>query len=510
MKPTDHLYQLIKSLTKSEKRYFKLYSQLQKGDKQYLRIIDSLEKMKGNYDEEKLKQILVKKQINVEQFHVTKNYLYNLILKALRSYNDQKSISNKLKSLLAEAKILEQKGLYNQYEKKLKSAKSLSVKYEKHLVRLAVLDREILLALGQKNKGLEGRLKELYKEVKHTMSQAKIEVEYKELLHQIFVWYRTKNKVRDKGASSKLLKLQEDELLVDASKATTFQTKICFFFSHALINHLLGEDLSKANLYYQKVIEIWERYPFMQVENYKLYKIHLSNYLNSCHSIQKYKPFPEILEKIMELPAFTFDEQAEEFQNVAYLELLYQMNTLQYESAIALIPAIEKGLKKYAAKVNKARVFSFYFNITILYFANEEYAKASLWIQKILDEQKIDHRKDVQQLARIIQLIVHYELEHYDFLESLYRSTYRGLKKANELHPFEKLVLQLIKQLQKLESKQDRKSTLGSFLKGLKEIEQNAVQKKIMGLTEIEIWAASKINAKTFLETLKEKKTNAI
>ena len=54
MKPSTELFSLIKSLTKSEKRFFKLNSSLQSGDKNYLKLFDYIEKQ-NSYNEEKLK-----------------------------------------------------------------------------------------------------------------------------------------------------------------------------------------------------------------------------------------------------------------------------------------------------------------------------------------------------------------------------------------------------------------------------------------------------------------------
>ena len=46
MKPTHDLFDLVHSLTKSEKRFFKLQSSLQAGEKNYVRLFDLLEKQK--------------------------------------------------------------------------------------------------------------------------------------------------------------------------------------------------------------------------------------------------------------------------------------------------------------------------------------------------------------------------------------------------------------------------------------------------------------------------------
>jgi hypothetical protein len=84
MKPSTELHDLIKSLTKSEKRFFKLHSALQSGDKNYLRIFDAIDKQKV-YDEEALKKQFAKETF-IKHLPSEKNHLYKLILKALRAY----------------------------------------------------------------------------------------------------------------------------------------------------------------------------------------------------------------------------------------------------------------------------------------------------------------------------------------------------------------------------------------------------------------------------------------
>ena len=54
MKPSTELFNLIQSLSKSEKRFFKLSSSLQDGEKNYLKLFDAIEKQKS-YDEKEIK-----------------------------------------------------------------------------------------------------------------------------------------------------------------------------------------------------------------------------------------------------------------------------------------------------------------------------------------------------------------------------------------------------------------------------------------------------------------------
>ena len=68
MKKTDDLFQLIKSLSKSEKGYFKKFSYLYtiEGEKNYIKLFDAIEKQK-EYDEKKLLKIFNEEEF-IKQF----------------------------------------------------------------------------------------------------------------------------------------------------------------------------------------------------------------------------------------------------------------------------------------------------------------------------------------------------------------------------------------------------------------------------------------------------------
>ena len=128
MKPTHDLFDLVHSLTKSEKRFFKLQSSLQAGEKNYVRIFDLLEKM-DHYDEEFVKESF-KGELFLKHLPSEKNHLFKLILKALRSYHGEASVRSVLKQALKNVDILHKKGLFEECKKELKRAKKLAMSYE--------------------------------------------------------------------------------------------------------------------------------------------------------------------------------------------------------------------------------------------------------------------------------------------------------------------------------------------------------------------------------------------
>ncbi|MCB9336004.1 MAG: hypothetical protein H6586_07635, partial [Flavobacteriales bacterium] len=85
MKSKELLFELVHSLTKSEKRFVKLNAQMHSGDKVYLKLMDAILKQ-NEYNEDELLG-LFKNEKFVKQFSVAKNYLINFILKQLRQYH---------------------------------------------------------------------------------------------------------------------------------------------------------------------------------------------------------------------------------------------------------------------------------------------------------------------------------------------------------------------------------------------------------------------------------------
>lgn len=129
MKPSNELFDLIKSLSKSEKRFFKLQSALQSGDKNYVRLFDTIDRM-VEYNEEHVKQVF-KGEKFIRHLPSEKNHLYKLILKALRSYYGDTSISSILKQEIKNIEILYNRALFDECNKFLIRAKKLAVQYEK-------------------------------------------------------------------------------------------------------------------------------------------------------------------------------------------------------------------------------------------------------------------------------------------------------------------------------------------------------------------------------------------
>jgi hypothetical protein len=115
--PSEDLWKLIHSLNISEKGYFVKFAKRHSPEKEnnYIRLFDAISNQSEKYDENDLKSKF-KNEKFIKQLTSAKNYLYNMILKSLVSYNDDKSTESVLSGLKEQYTILFQKTLFDQAE----------------------------------------------------------------------------------------------------------------------------------------------------------------------------------------------------------------------------------------------------------------------------------------------------------------------------------------------------------------------------------------------------------
>ena len=112
MEKTDALFLLVKSLTKSEKRQFKLYAGRLGGnsEKNFMALFSLLDKM-NDFDE---KQILENTNIKKQQLSNSKAHLYKQILVSLKLNPIHQNTKMQIREQLDFATILFNKGLHQQ------------------------------------------------------------------------------------------------------------------------------------------------------------------------------------------------------------------------------------------------------------------------------------------------------------------------------------------------------------------------------------------------------------
>lgn len=183
MKKSKDTFELIHSLSKSEKRYIKLSISVHKGEQDHIKLFDVLESLK-EYDETKIRELLKGEKL-LGRLHVVKNYLYHQILKSLRSYHNSISMSIEVNSILHSISILHRKGLATHAQKMVDKAKKICEQHELFSQLLELNEWEIRLLTFNKEKFAQTDMPKILKNQKNILENFVDDYNSRILMHQV-------------------------------------------------------------------------------------------------------------------------------------------------------------------------------------------------------------------------------------------------------------------------------------------------------------------------------------
>lgn len=486
MPQSPPVFELIKSLSSNEKRYFRLFCNLQdakEGQKQYLQLFDFLEKQ-SHYDEQAI-EITFAQQKLLDNLNATKNYLYRLVLKSLRAYYAKTHVDQIIGDTISNMMILEDRGLYSLAQQAMRKAKKVAAKHHRYYYLPFLLRKEAIYHCTLHEKKMRQRLGEIQTEMSNTLSALKHESDAFQLYLLAGLMQR-EGELQPTDLTTLLQSFESTSTSLAASTMVSFFTKISLLFVEATI----AWEEQRLDDYYQSMQNLreeWQNEPHMIAAEPQLYRVHLANLLYATARVERYEVLPVIIDDMKNVLTRNFNDAAETFQNVTFYQLLFHLNTEDMTGVDKLLKSIDIGFKKYKAKINKARELSFYHNISVLHMKCGDIDRALFWLNKILHHPKTEHRKDVQRFAIILQCFYHYSLKNFDLLDSLLAAAKKRLNRQSPLSKFETAAFSICQQLLKLPSDRARKEYI-SKVPGLL-TESIATTVYPIGYYELGLWA---------------------
>jgi hypothetical protein len=497
----DELFQLIKSLTSSEKRYFKTNA-AKGGDAKsnFVLLFDAIDSQLEEYDEELLKQKHKKKPF-IKYLPAEKKYLREQVMKQMRGFYSSKTVDNRINELLQDEIFYRDKGLNDLREKALLKAKELATEAERFHLLKEILKRQTAFVIEFEKKQLTEPVIQLINEQKHLSILQESELELETKNRELFSILRSGADMQDLAVNNRveMLITEVERYRTRISQSYTLQ---CFFERACSNYHLLLRDWKSSFNHTKNEYDIYQRSEHLKTEDSFNYKICLANLMSRSVSAKSHEWFKKALAEMKDLPSNSFNEEGEVFQNVYFQEHLYYINQGEFEKAEALVPIIEEGLVKYKAKINPARKIAFQFNIMVMYFVRHKFKEALRWCDLLLkDNSEIQQHQKFA--ASLLLPVIHFELGHEDLLDSLTRSAYRLLQKKNRLHAFERLVVKYLKGMPLTSDQKDFQLKLTSFQFDLQQLFDDPTVKPILGMEEISLWVKSKKSGIPMYDLLK-------
>lgn len=509
-KVSDNLHRLIKSLSKPEKRYFKIYSSRHTlGDKNNYQILfDAIDKQKA-YDEDTLKKQF-EGEAFVKKFSIAKSRLYDAILRSLDAYHANSSTEAQLKRLLHCAEILYKKTLYSQSAKLLRSAKKLAVKYEKHTTLLEIqmwekllIEKDIYQHMG------ETEIQELHEADRLVLQKISNYNEFWNIKSRLFHILNKRGKARTQDELEKFKVIIDNTLLDSEDTAMYYETKYLYYHIYSAYYFGIGDyENSYKNLI--KNVELIESEVDMFKEEPNVYFSVLTNVIYVASQLKQYEDVFMYLEKLRSMPEKMTINSNEDldiklFSSAYSIELTIHAHMGNFQKGLELIPIVEEGIKLYENKLPKVRKAWFYFSIAIIYFGNGDYSSTLRWINQLLNDIEIEESQDIHCFAQLLNLIVHIELGNERLVPYALKSTQRYLSTRNRVYKFETVVLNFIGKILKVKSAEESEAAYSELHQQFLELAEDPFEKTAFEYFDFIAWAESKSVGKPFVEIVKEK-----
>ncbi|MCB0478368.1 MAG: hypothetical protein KDC84_09405 [Crocinitomicaceae bacterium] len=506
MKPSTELFDLIKSLSKSEKRFFKLTSSLQSGDKNYLKIFDYIEKQK-DYDEERLKNHF-KKDTFINHLPSEKNHLYKLILKSLRSYYSEQDINSIIKQEIKNVEILHKKALYKECKKFIKRAKKLARDYEKfyYLFELVSWQKK-LLEEEYESGNFDEDLDALIEEESQIIEKLRNLAEYQILYSKINYVFRSGGFIQNEKDKATVDAIANYHLIIGKNTALSDRAAtICYYIKGLCA--VTYREYQESYIYFNKVRSILDRNPNIKSDTSKRYLMALTHLLSSYIDNKEYQKAEETIQDIRNLSKEkgfnNMDVKVSIFTSAFIAELTMHNRKGEFGKTLQIMDknaAMEEELKDI---INKEKEINIYFNKAYAYFGVGEYKKALSIVNIMINDNEQMLRQDLYSFSRVLNIMIHFELENYDFLEYVTKSTSRYLGKQDKDFTIETVFVKMISKIMK-KGEENKNEILALLKKEMEELFQNKKERIILDYIDIESWVESKLNDENFADTVKRK-----
>ncbi|MHA6248360.1 hypothetical protein ACXYMU_10515 [Pontibacter sp. CAU 1760] len=504
---TDPVFLLVKSLTKSEKRHFRLFAKRQ-GSTEGLKFLQLFDAMDGQalYDDEKVLESAP--AVKKTQLANMKANLYRQLLSSLRLYHAGQNIDIQLHEQLDYARVLYNKGFYQQSLKMLEKVKLGAYQAEMQHIALMAIDFEKLIESQYITRSLEGRAETLAAEAISTAQHVtQIHVLSNAALRMYGLYIKVGHSRNEEDFIHSTAFFKQNMPQVDLAKAGFFE-KLYYHQAHVWY-YYINQDFKSCYRHAQKWVDLFEQNAEMKYKQDTLYIKGLHNLLLALYNMLYYSKFIETLHK---LEKFAVDENRRPTPNSEVLLFLFiytnRINSYflkgHFTEGLSIVPDLLDHLNRFRSQMDPHRMLTFYYKIASLYFGSGDNYKAIEYLNKIIQYKDISLREDLQCFARILNLIAHYEAGEDEVLEYQIRSVYRFLGKMNDQQQMQVEIFRFLRGLGDV-APHELKDAFISLKDKLLKISQDPYEKRPFLYLDIISWLESKIENVPVQEIVRRK-----
>ena len=323
---------------------------------------------------------------------------------------------------------------------------------------------------------------------------------YRNILYQLIISRRKDAVLRSELKVKKLGAIISHPMLQDIEQARSHRARILYYriYSNYAYSILAYEDFYQYSV---ELVKLMKSKSHLLKEDVSGYIFAMTNLMLACGLLGKYSELEEHLEPFKRIKVQTIDDEFRVFKHYNSLKFRLCIVSGEFEEGLKALKQHLKDSKKFDPQSFERGTF--YFQYFYIYFGIGDYEKALEYLNQWLSLPKSVEREDLQSLARILNLIIHYEMDNTMLLEYLFRSTYRYLKKRNRAFEFEKKVLSFIQKAVKIQDRKELKKAFQNLKKDFEKLSEIPSENIMLQYFDFISWAESKIQNQPFSEIIK-------
>lgn len=505
MAKTSTLVLLVNSLSRTEKRYFKLHSALQKGPKDYLQLFRIIEKVDKA---DVLKRTFLKARPKAS-YETTVKHLYKVLTDCLLRLRMEQDKSTSLVTGLLKVNILFEKSLYEEGFQQLGKIQAQAEEYEQHIVQLWAARLELYylsnlnfhaiteVQLTQKQMKIQEILRYVRNNHQHTSLY--------ELLRHRLVY---KGNVRTADHKRELNDLVVSEIgLVSSPVIETVETQKIHLLFQAQYFITVNDYRSALKAFYE-LNDLLEEHQYLWIDSPIDYLSVIEGILQSLRAIRQYDELNYFIGKLEKLEKKSVYLQVM-VRKVSYIyHVAGLLDRGEFKKALKLKDRYEAALFKKIQVLDPDKQAEVYLYTSLIYFSNGDMARAHHYLSKVLLDSSRYYNLPVYQTFRLIHLLVHYELGNDDFILHEIRSVKRKLTNMrSKTYQLEKIIFRFIQLSPVPVATKDRLSLWLKFKQQFDTILTDKYEIQVLRIFDFAAWMESKLCRKDFAELLRNKFT---
>ncbi|NND61692.1 MAG: hypothetical protein HKN48_00710 [Flavobacteriaceae bacterium] len=502
----DNLFDLVKSLSKSEKRQFKLYvGRLGVNeDAKFMTLFNVLEKINSYNEEEILKTGVIQKK----QLSNLKAHLYKQILISLRLSPSHQNVRIQIREQLDFATILYHKGLYNQSLRILDKAKIQALANEEKNIAYEIIELEKVIESQYITRSISNRADELTIEAKDVSRLNVLTSKLSNLSLQLYGIFLKKGYVKNDEEYQIITNYFNDRMPKFDVNELGFREKLWLYKAYLWYSFLI-QDFKSCYKYSLKWVQLFYQREEMIHLNPVFFLRGNQYLLEALFYIKDINRFKEALEKLEQVTAQKDFPRSENIDSLIFLHIYSHKINLHFmegsfERGLSIIPEVHAGIKENAGTIDEHHIMMFYYKIACLYFGCGRNKECIEYLDKIISNKSLQMREDLMCFSRILNLVAHYEAGEDYHLDRLIRSTYKFLIKMEDLYQVQKEMIKFLRNLGDIYP-HELKSEFQKLHDRLLPLEEDPYERRSFLYLDILTWLESHITGRSIPEIIRAK-----